>query len=97
MTLRELINNCCGRSNSIECPELLKNLEILYDTSQCLFPIMRYFLSYKFTWDQRTCLLDLEDYNYNRLNPYLLLNRDKKDGEFFMKIKGESFEEVNEQ
>ena len=92
MTLRNLIQSCCGKHSNVTCTDVLLDLEVQYDVNACLFPIMKYFLSYQFVCDQRNSLLDFEDACYNRLMPYLSLKKDK-DGAYFIKLYGEPIED----
>ena len=79
MTLRELIlKSGCDETNCpIDSLGPIGVLEVQNESEFCRFALSKYFCSKEFKKNLEHCKLDFDDNTYNRLESYLLINRDK--------------------
>ena len=88
MTLRELINQCCGEMSKISSAELSKigSLSVENYENFCRYYIMQYFYSEDFEWDLHNCYLDYNIVISAHLVPYFFFDQTK--GKISLQLSG---------
>ena len=74
--------------NDFRCPSTLLTLDLKGSDKFSLYEIINYLESNKFKSDIDACTLDYDEAIYNRLSPYLVLEKDS-DNELILKLKTE--------
>lgn len=78
MTLRELIVQCCGKYNGVQCSTRIGMLEIESEDEYCEYDVRKYFKSDKFQFDVYRCMFDYDENINKKLKSYLVLTKTNK-------------------